>query len=474
MRWKSCSRTMLVFAILAVSLVFEHSVWAGTNHATNDENVAFAVLYNFDARSGIAAGVIAQGRDGNMYSATGFGGTWNDGTVFKITPGGRLTVLHEFHSYNGSSGLTLGTDGNFYGATVYGGIGSGYGTVFKITPGGKTTLLYDFSGQDEDAYPDAPPIEATDGNLYGTAAGDFYGNGGEVYRMTTLGNKISLFHLDHQQGAALGDPLVQGADGNFYATASGGGNNDDCGSGGCGVILRITPKGKVTVLHDFDGGGDGFYPAAPLIEGGDGSFYGTVPQGGPDQWGVAFKITSGGKFTILHSFTGGSDGRFPTAALLLATDGNFYGTTEGGGSAKSGVIFKINPKGDFSVVYSFDGITSADPESALVQHTNGKLYGDTAVAGTYGYGTYFSLDLGLGPFVNLVSTSGKVGKSVGVLGQGFVGTTDVSFNGISAKFKVVSGTYLTATVPTGATTGFVTVATPGDKLKSNKQFRVTE
>jgi len=159
---------------------------------------------------------------------------------------------------------------------------------------------------------------------------------------------------------------------------------------------------------------------------------------------------------------------------VLATDGNFYGTTEGGGTSSLGVVFRITPGGQYSIIHNFDNTTGAYPSAGLLQHTNGKLYGFAGEGGTYNFGTFFSVDLGLNPFIGLVSDSGKVGKSIDILGQGFNGTTAVSFNDTSAKFKVVSGTYLTAVVPAGATTGFVTVSTPGGKLKSNKKFQVIE
>jgi hypothetical protein len=113
----------------------------------------------------------------------------------------------------------------------------------------------------------------------------------------------------------------------------------------------------------------------------------------------------------------------------------------------------------------------AGPESIPMQHTNGKIYG-LAGGGTYDWGVVYSLDLGLGQFVRLVSTLGKVGKTIGVLGQGLTGTTEVSFNGVPASFVVNSDTYLRAIVPDGATTGFVTVTTPGGTLTSNQQFGV--
>jgi len=227
-------------------------------------------------------------------------------------------------------------------------------------------------------------------------------------------------------------------------------------------------------LHSFNVQNfDAYYPDAPLIEGGDGDFYGTAPYGGKYGYGIVFRITRTGKYAILHSLNI-SDGDSPDTALLQATDGYFYGVAGGGGQHNDGVIYRITPGGGYSVIYSFDGTNGLAPDCALVQHTNGKLYGVALEGGTYNYGTFFSLDLGLGPFVSLVSTSERVGHSIGILGQGFTGTTGVSFNGTSAKFNVASDTYLTATVPTGATTGFVTVATPAGKLKSNRKFQVLQ
>ena len=137
------------------------------------------------------------------------------------------------------------------------------------------------------------------------------------------------------------------------------------------------------------------------------------------------------------------------------------------------MIYRISPKGTFLALYTFDGTGGAYPLVTLLQHTNGIFYGDTFMGGTFGDGTFYRLNADLKPFVSMVSSSAKVGKTIELLGQGFKGTTDVSFNGTpAASFKVISGTYLTAVVPKGATTGFVTVTTPNTTLKSNKKFRV--
>jgi len=165
---------------------------------------------------------------------------------------------------------------------------------------------------------------------------------------------------------------------------------------------------------------------------------------------------------------------------MQATDGNFYGTTDGGGSDNAGTLFEISAAGTFASLYSFCGqpncTDGASPYGALFQGTDGILYGMTYGGGVVGCqitcGTVFSLDMGLGPFVSFVRAVGRVGQTGGILGQGFTGTTGVSFDGIPAEFTVVSDTFIKATVPAGAATGFVTVATPGSTLTSNVPFHV--
>ena len=251
-----------------------------------------------------------------------------------------------------------------------------------------------------------------------------------------------------------------------------GGRSGRCEQYGCGTVFKLTRHGAFTLLHSFNVKDfDGYYPYAPVTEGSDGKLYGTVTRGGKYGYGIVYRIARAGKYTILHSFDI-TDGETPFTGVVQATDGNLYGTTEGGGTSGVGTIFRISPSEDFSVAYNFDTTTGAYPSTGLLQHTNGKLYGFAGQGGTYNCGTFFSVDLGLHPFAGLVSGAGKVGRSIGVLGQGFAGTTGVSFNGTTATFKSVSDTYLTAIVPDGATTGYVTVTTSSGNLKSNKKFRV--
>ncbi len=254
--------------------------------------------------------------------------------------------------------------------------------------------------------------------------------------------------------------LVQATDGSFYGTA-------DHGS----YVFKITPRGALTDLHDFTCT-DGCFPEAALIEASDGKLYGTTGAGGTSGCGTIFRITPNGKLRTLHNFDG-TDGCSSYASVLQATDGNLYGTTSTGGANNHGTVFEMTKDGRLTTLHSFQGADGDSPVGGLVQATDGKLYGTTSVGGAYGDGTIFSLDLGFSPLVRLVRNVGQVGQTGDILGQGFTGTTDVSLNGTPATFTVVSDTYLTATIPAGATTGFVTVSTPSGTLTSNKIFRVT-
>jgi uncharacterized repeat protein (TIGR03803 family) len=433
------------------------------------------LLYSFGTHAGDPAhpnnpGAIVQGRDGNLYSTSNAGGTDNAGTVFKVTPAGQVSVLYSFDGVTGalpSSGLTLGTDGNFYGTTYENGP-SNYGTVFKITPKGKFTLLHGF-GLSDGSFPWGAPVEGTDGAFYGTTETGGSADCGTVYRVTAGGTFQTLYNFDGTHGCQPLAPLVLGNDGNFYGTTLilTGGNNPNLGA-----IFKITPAGAITLLHSFDGT-HGAGPYTPLMQASDGNFYGTTYNGGQYGYGVVFEVSPTGIFTDLDDFDPYTDGGNALSALVQGTNGILYGTTVAGGAFNAGTIYSIPlGGGGLNVLYNFDGTTSPAAEAALTQHTNGIFYGDTTWGGSDSLGTFYSFNVGLSPFVRLVTTSAKIGKTVEILGQGFTGATAVSFNGTAATFHVVANTYLTALVPTGATNGFVTVTTPGGVLASNQMFRV--
>jgi uncharacterized repeat protein (TIGR03803 family) len=269
--------------------------------------------------------------------------------------------------------------------------------------------------------------------------------------------------------------MTQAPNGKFYGTASNLGN-----AGSYGTVFTVTPKGKFTVVHQFNNT-DGAYPFGGLILGTDGNFYGQTDLGGASAYGAfgtVYKMTPSGKVTRLHSFEQ-TDGDNPVSNLVQGTDGNLYGTASYGGTHPNfGTIFKITPSGTFTTLHNFDSTGGSYPYAGLIQATNGNFYGATYAGGSstacpYGCGTVFSLSVGLGPFVETLPNSGKVGAAVRILGTDLTGATSVAFNGTAAKFKVISSSEIETNVPSGATTGTVEVTTK-NTLKSNVAFRVTK
>jgi uncharacterized repeat protein (TIGR03803 family) len=222
-----------------------------------------------------------------------------------------------------------------------------------------------------------------------------------------------------------------------------------------------------------------------LVQANNGSFYGTTSDEFLTGNGTVFEMSPAGTFMTLHSFAG-SDGMDPYAGLVQATDGNFYGTTVGGGSGSActngcGTVFRITPGGTLTTLHSFDSTDGQFPSAALVQATNGTFYGVTQAGGSddscssgglVGCGTAFALSVSLGPFVETLPTSGGIGTAVDILGNDLTGATSVTFNGTAATFKVVSPSEISTTVPSGATTGTVKVTTPKGTLSSNTRFVV--
>jgi len=415
--------------------------------------------------------VLTQGRDGRLYGTTE--GNFSDdlGTVFKERTGGAVVVLHRFDGSDGTapqSGLTLARDGNFYGTALMGGT-LNQGTLFRLTPAGVLTVLHGFTGGSDGGFPIAPPIEASDGNLYGTTS-NFSGANSTLYKFSASGMFSTLYTFDQTVGYNSFGPALQGSDGKLYLTMESG------GASGCGSIVRMTLDGSLESKYSFSCGDGGDAPIGPLMQASDGNFYGTTSGGGKDLLGTVFRITSDWTFTTLYSFKKiENDGLNPACGLTQGTDGNLYGTTSGGGRASSGTIFQISLDGVYKQLYSLPSNHPAFPHSAPLQDTNGTFYGPTVAGGANGLGSVYTLDMALGPFITFVRAQGKVGTKAQILGQGFTGATSVTFNGIPAiSFNVARDTYMTAVVPAGATTGPVVVTTPTGTLTSNVSFRVSK
>ena len=340
-----------------------------------------------------------------------------------------------------------------------------------MTPTGTGTALHYFGNSGDGACPWAGPIEGTDGNYYGTTTTVCgFGSLSTIYKLTSTGTLTTLYTFT--DGSNLTAALIQATDGNFYGVTESGGANGD------GEIFKMTPSGTVTILHSF-AGSDGNQAYSALIQGTDGNLYGVTYAGGTSNKGVVFKCSTTGTYSVLYNFTGSStDGGAPTG-LMQASNGTLYGGAQIGGASNAGTIYSISTSGTFKLLYSFGGANGADPSSPLKQNTNGILYGvtyeggNTSLCGNAGCGVFYSLNIGAKPFIRLSSTSGKVGSVVNIFGQGFSSSSVVTFNGVPATKVTLTGTtYLSATVPTGATSGYVTVTTGSTALKSTQKYTV--
>ncbi len=352
------------------------------------------------------------GANGNFYSTTSAGGSASKGTIFEMTPTGTVTILHSFgdgtvtnDGATPEAGLLLANDGNFYGTTSAGG-SAGKGAIFQMKPGGAVTIVHSFSDgsvTNDGATPYSTLIQGSDGDLYGTTAAGGSASEGTAFK-TTLAGTYTLLH-SFGDGTVAGDGeepmagLVAGAAGNYYGTTFAG------GTGGRGVVYRISPNGTVKLLHTFGDGtvtNDGAAPEAPLILGADDNFYGTTIDNDTNADGTVFEITTAGVVTILHTFGDGTvtnDGKVPAAALIQGIDGNFYGTTTLGGSANKGAAFELTTTGALTILHSFgDGTVTNDgetPEASLFQYSDASFYGTTKVGtGTSTGGTVFRLAAG--------------------------------------------------------------------------------
>jgi uncharacterized repeat protein (TIGR03803 family) len=333
-----------------------------------------SVLHSFCARincndgGGLQAGLLLD-QQGNLYGTTYTGGPYNEcgrgegegcGLVFKLSPKGKETVLYDFckRGYpctdggNPLAGLTSDQKGNLYGTTEYGGA-HGEGVAFKLTPEGKYAVLYSFCARDNctDGYnPAAGMVLDQKGNLYGTTPLGGADGAGVVFRLTPEGKETVLYsfcaHNNCTDGYGSVAGLVFDQKGNIYGTTEYGGAGD-C-YGGCGVVFKLTPKDKETVLYSFcpQNCADGYFPVAGLTVDQNGNLYGTTTGGGMRGAGVVFKLTPKGKETVLYNFCAQAncaDGETPYAGLVLDQKGNLYGTTYFGGAYESGTAFKLTP-----------------------------------------------------------------------------------------------------------------------------------
>lgn len=370
---------------------------------------AFSVLYFFD-NGGVPSGgapktAVTPVGDGGYYGTTSTGGAHGFGTVYKLSADGQYTVLYDFTDVDGDS-LPLGAvildgEGNLYG-TTYGASGTAHGaTIYKLTPAGEHTVLHQFLGtnRSEGSALKGGLVGDGDGNLYGTAFSDG-GNPcacGVIFRLAPDGTYTVLHSFVGTDGSHPTGTLVRDRVGNLYGTTINGGL-------GYGTVFKLDRRGVLTVLYAFAGGSDGEAPNGDLVRDADGNFYGTTQAGGgtPCNYngavgcGTVFKLTPGGTKSLVYAFQDGADGQLPPAGLYRNPQtGALYGTTSLGGdlscsSIGCGTIFVIKPDGTKQTLHLFNSYFGAGPGAPLVRGQGRDLIGTTGGARKHA-GTIFRI-----------------------------------------------------------------------------------
>jgi len=344
----------------------------------------FQVIHHLGLSDGYEPNGLARDSTGNIFGTTSGG----RGTVFKIDPSHMFTVVYAFSGApDGSSPrarVTPDNAGNLYGTTAFGG-SNDQGTIFKIDSSGTETIMRSFKGSGG-SYPFGSLTLDPAGNLYGTTQLGGALNNGVVFRINASGTGRILHKFSGPDGSRPRESLVKDAAGNLYGTTVLGGDYDR------GTVFKLAPDGMETVLHHFTSGADGAYPTCELILDSAGNLYGEAAAGGAFSHGTVFKLDSSGVFSILHSFLSQAEGDDAIGGLVMDSAGNLYGVTLVGGDFGAGNVFKIDPSGNETVLYSFTGGSDGlYPSSTLLLSPDGTLYGTTLEGGNYGHGTVFKI-----------------------------------------------------------------------------------
>jgi len=401
---KSLLRLALLASVLFAGLLGVPSAKAQT----------FVELYPFNSTGTLAdggspeAGVVRDAA-GNLYGTTFFGGLGTGcdidvagcGLVFKVDPGGAESVLHVFggaqDGWNPMAGVILDASGSLYGTTPLGGA-HGFGVVFKLDTSGNEAILHSFARGSDGANPSAGLTEDSAGNLYGTTqygGRGCYGHGcGTVFRISANGQETILYRFTGFDGAnPLGGVTVDSS-GTVYGTTWLGGLY------GYGAVFKIDRSGHLKVLHSFSGGSDGANPMGGVVLDAAGNLYGSTSAGGNSHFGTLFMIDAAGRESVLHSFSGGTDGAYPYSNLILDAQRNLYGTASQGGCCGQGTVFEYS-NGTLIALYGFSAAPNGlnpdgqIPMGGLTADSSGNLYGTTSTAGPDGWGTVFEIELGV-------------------------------------------------------------------------------
>ncbi len=382
---------------------------------------AFSHVASFDGPVEPAT-TLVECPDGSLFGTTESGGVHDAGTIFRVSPAGIITTLFDFGTLQASNfgpyHLIRGRDNNFYGTTAFGG-NTGQGSVFQISPEGTYAEIVSFDGLGDPSQGSQPfdgLIQGVDGDFYGTTQLGGSGDSGTIFRASISGTLTTVIEFTGNGGANIGsvpNSLVLGGNGELYGTTQAGG----FGSNDVGTAFRLDSDGSMTTLVDFAslrGGGAGAAPLAAVVLGSNGYFYGTTYFDGATDSGTVFQMTPAGIIERLAEFTGTAGtlpGRGPLAPLVEGQDENFYGVTSGGGGNDGGTVFRISPDGDALTLFEFDN-PEGSPESPLTLGNDGHFYGTTPSDGADGVGTIFRIT-SEGVFTTLIEFTGIDGDSRG-------------------------------------------------------------
>ncbi len=467
----------------------------GTAFNINTNGSGFGVVKTFANWGKSPTGDLIVGKDGFYYGMTYEGGIYNDGTIFKVSTAGEITVVHNFYSLtdgaNPYGALVLAPDGDFYGMTNAGGTNT-YGTIFRLSAQGVFTVLRHFNYATDGANPFGSLVIGKDGHFYGVTRKGGSTGFGTIFRITLPGvfTVIKTFSADPKiDGNSCYGSLSLASDSNFY------GINYSGGTFGNGTIFKVTAKGEYTVLKHMNALTDGYAYTNNLLEAPDGLLYGmshyggtngqgTIYRisksgdfkvlrhmnfktdgsgpsgslamasptemigmskgGGANGHGTVFSITTAGTFKLLKSFNLTTDGAYPKGGLVKGTDGNFYGMTNEGGAGFYGTVFRISSKGIFSVIKPLSGgHTGTIPMESLVQGKDFAFYGTTVSGGTYNHGTIFKICNGVYSVIKSFNKNTDGGMPKGSLIQAADGnfygtTTEGGLNNSGTVFRISS------------------------------------
>jgi len=365
---------------------------------TYKEKVIYSFAGGTDGESPVAG--VVRDSSGNFYGTTNTGGADSAGTVFKLSKTGVETVLYTFtggtDGYLPYAGVILDKSGILYGTTAFGGAFNA-GTIYEVnTVTSQETVLHSFvAGSTTDgSLPYAGLIEDAKGNLYGTTleGGDISCEEGEgcgvVFKFDAMTGKETVLYTftGNPDGERPEASLIRDAEGNLYGTTSAGGPAD------AGTVFEVIAATRTeSVLYSFTGGNDGKRPVANLARDTAGNLYGTTYMGGSALSGTVFKVDTSNQETVLYNFTGGADGQYPFAGVIIDSQGNLYGTTIFGGTSSDGVAFELDTAGAETVLHTFNGSNGQYPVAILLPDGKGDFYSTTELGGTHGMGTVFKL-----------------------------------------------------------------------------------